>query len=119
MQQYGSTGSLATSHNTKKLTDDLRELAVAANAMQGENLTSNGDELAKKPSSLLDETTLPRHVVKTVGPSGWEHVENAEQWNDLLSRRSREVWADGIVNMIVELIDVHVEETGKEIAKKR
>jgi hypothetical protein len=117
------------------VTDNLRELAAAANAMQGEHVVTATDLQGKKPldfkiahdaspsasqpcgifhqnqpgsTSLAgtETTALPRYTIKTVGPSGWEHIENAEQWSDLLLRRGHEVWADGVVNMIVELVDV-------------
>lgn len=53
-------------------------------------------------------TALPRYAIKTVGTEGWETIANAQQWSDLLLRRSRDVWADGVVNLVVELVDVHV-----------
>jgi hypothetical protein len=116
------------------VTDNLRELAAAANAMQGEHVAATASH-GQKPlhaktvndahppatqppgivqqnqlnsNSLADieTTSLPLYTIKTVGPSGWEHIENAEQWSDLLLRRGREVWADGVVNMIVELVDI-------------
>jgi hypothetical protein len=101
LQKHGSTSSLGTKDRSNNLTDNLRELAAAANAMQG-------DTAAPGVIKCPDETALlPRYVIKTVGLDGWEHVEDAEQWTNLLARRSREVWADGVVNMIVELVDVH------------
>jgi hypothetical protein len=116
------------------VTDNLRELAAAANAMQGEHVTAT-DSHGQKPqdaktvndahppasrplgvvqqnqlisNSLADTETisLPLYIIKTVGPSGWEHIENAEQWSDLLLRRGYEIWADGVVNMIIELVDI-------------
>jgi hypothetical protein len=130
-QNTCSTSLLATINtinNSSNLTDNLRELAAAANAMQSDNNIINGEGSAKKnidmvttneggtlgdggaiaADSLADpETTLlPRHVIKTVGPNGWEVIEDAEQWSNLLMRRGLEVWADGVVNMIVELVDI-------------
>lgn len=107
---------LATHSSTAKtdtLTDNLQELAAAANAMQGDNT----DALAKK--SAHEAASLPRHVIKTVGPNGWEYIADAEQWADLLARRGREVWADGVVNVVVELVDVQVEETSEEMEEER
>jgi hypothetical protein len=121
--------------NLDNVTDNLRELAAAANAMQGENVIAGME--SQKPlnskttddahpstyqpldtvqqaqfnlSSVADSehTSLPRYTIRTVGPNGWEHIENAEQWSGLLLRRGHEVWADGVVNMIVEMVDVPV-----------
>jgi hypothetical protein len=101
LQKHDSTSSLGTKERSNNLTDNLRELAAAANAMQG-------DHAAPGITEYPDEAALlPRYVIKTVGLDGWEHVEDAEQWTNLLARRSREIWADGVVNMIVELVDVH------------
>ncbi|KAH3972333.1 hypothetical protein HBI13_004680 [Parastagonospora nodorum] len=102
MRQGSSTAK------TDTLTDNLQELAAAANAMQGDDT----DPLAKEPTH--EAALLPRHVIKTVGPTGWEYIADAEQWADLLARRSREVWADGVVNVVVELVDVGVEEVGED-----
>ncbi|KAF2031320.1 hypothetical protein EK21DRAFT_63466 [Setomelanomma holmii] len=78
-----------------QLTDTLQELAAAANAMQNDNITDVGQRSSR----------LPIYNIKTVGPTGWEVIQNAEQWSDLLQRRSQEVWADGIVNIVVELTE--------------
>lgn len=51
---------------------------------------------------------LPRHTIKTVGPNGWEIIGNEGQWCDLLARRGHEIWVDGTINLIVELVDVPV-----------
>lgn len=105
-----------TTEEPDDVTDNLRELAAAANAMQGDSIMTDTQAHAKKSASLSD-SLLPRYIIKTVGPDGWEFVENEQQWNHLLLRRSREVWADGILNMVVELTDVRMEEKGKEGAK--
>jgi hypothetical protein len=131
-----------TSNNLNVITDNLRELAAAANAMQGDNaagMDSNDEKLIVSksaneaqtsqqaststpqipgtiPQVQLDSVTvacsepicLPRYTIKTVGPHGWEYIDNAEQWTDLLLRRSQEVWTDGVVNMIVEMVNVPV-----------
>jgi hypothetical protein len=124
-----------SSDSSDAVTDNLRELAAAANAMQGEHIvTATGSQgqkpldsktahdappSASQPCGIFQQnqltstsfagtgtTALPRYTIKTVGPNGWEHIENVEQWNDLLLRRGHEVWADGVVNMVVELVDV-------------
>jgi hypothetical protein len=92
-------------------TDNLRELAAAANAMQGDSSITGTDGLVPNTTGTIDGTgpetdLLPRYIVKTVGSDGWETIENAEQWSTLLERIGHEVWADGVVNMIVELVDV-------------
>jgi hypothetical protein len=74
--------------------DSLRELAAAANAMQSDG------------SMVVEGDLLPRYAIKTVGSAGWETVENAEEWKGLLERRGSEVWADGVVTVVVELVDV-------------
>jgi hypothetical protein len=92
-------------------TDSLRELAAAANAMQGDGSIAGTDRLVPSNTGVIDVTGpetdfLPQYIVKTVGSDGWETIENAEQWSNLLERRGYEVWADGVVNVIVELVDV-------------
>jgi hypothetical protein len=96
------------------LTDNLRELAAAANAMQGDSTLT--DSRAQKLSDA-SYSSLPRHVIKTVGSGGFETIDDALDWGDLLLRRSREVWADGKLNMIVELVGLRLGEEGKEVAE--
>ncbi|KAH7078984.1 hypothetical protein BKA63DRAFT_409058 [Paraphoma chrysanthemicola] len=82
------------------VTDNLQELAAAANAMQGEHAAHVG-----RDSPVLDSARLPACLIKTVGPTGWEIIDSAEEWNALLQRRGSDVWADGVVNLVVELVD--------------
>jgi hypothetical protein len=103
-----------TSAAPANLTKSLRELAAAANAMQGENNNTPTEWFEKKVDGA---SLLPRYVVKTVGTSGWEYIDNTEQWKDLLARRSVEVWADGVVNVVVELVDVSVGVSSKEVGE--
>ena len=140
-QQQCHTGAPASMKTTNDLTNNLRELAAAANAIQSSDNGCGAESRVHKgltlpttsaintsstrtmhkeittawhtqpaPFDLLDpdSTWLPRYVIKTVGHNGWEVIENAEQWDDLLSRRGREVWADGVINMVVELVDIPV-----------
>ncbi|KAH7078283.1 hypothetical protein FB567DRAFT_131779 [Paraphoma chrysanthemicola] len=86
--------------SSDRLTDNLQELAAAANAMQGEHAAHVG-----RDSPGLDVVRLPAYVIKTVGPSGWEVIDSADEWNGLLKGRASEVWADGVVNLVVELVD--------------
>jgi hypothetical protein len=111
-QRSGSTA--APSSQPDNLTDNLRELAAAANAMQGDSAMT--DTRAQKLSDP-SYSSLPRHVIKTVGPGGFETIDDALDWENLLLRRSREVWADGKLNMIVELVDLRLGEEGKEVAE--
>jgi hypothetical protein len=111
-QRSGST--TAPPPQPDKLKDNLRELAAAANAMQGDSAMT--DTRAQKLSGA-SYSSLPRHVIKTVGSGGFETIDNALDWEDLLLRRSREVWADGKLNMIVELVDFRLGEEGKEVAE--
>lgn len=100
--------------------DSLRELAAAANAMQSDTVATsteaNGHRkdlnptraISSSPGTDTAASALPRYVIKTVGPDGWETVANSQQWIELLMRRSRDVWSDGVVNLVVELVDVPV-----------
>jgi hypothetical protein len=144
LAHHGSSpGGPTTSENPNVATDNLRELAAAANAMQGDNVVAGIESHNEKPidpksttevrtsqeaSTSTSQNTgvllqtqlgsvitvdseltfLPRYTVKTVGPSGWEYIESADQWTDMLLRRSQEVWADGVVNMIIEMAEVPV-----------
>jgi hypothetical protein len=134
-QNQGPNGMSAVTALPNNLTDNLRELAAAANAIQSDNITGNAETAVNEPTSTgmvsdpsvlppsqdslaasqppsnPEPTLLPRYVIKTVGPSGWEYIKDAGQWKDLLSRRSVDIWADGVVNMIVDLVDVP---TGQE-----
>ncbi|KAL5115944.1 hypothetical protein ACEQ8H_006166 [Pleosporales sp. CAS-2024a] len=110
-------------HHHHHSDDNLRELAAAANAMQDAGSGPSSSSSSSSSSKLLaldcsssspppppGEETLPppRHcVVKSVGSEGWVKIESAKQWSELLSQRSREVWADGVVNIVVELNSGH------------
>lgn len=116
-----------TTRTEDKLGDDtnnLRDMAAAANAIQGNDADGDGSPhtgelqspsndaaLTAQPSPLASNQAdpgpaarLPQHIIKTVGPTGWEVIENDEQWRDLLLRRAHEIWADGVVNVVVELV---------------
>jgi hypothetical protein len=89
-------------------TNNLRELAAAANAMQNDTIMASTETSPSRVDDSAPTAALPRYAIKTVGTEGWDTIGNAQQWSDLLLRRSRDVWADGVVNLVVELIDVHV-----------
>jgi len=115
-QENSSKQSSPAQTKLQDHTNSLQTMAAAANAMQGDSAAGSGRATVpdtSKPQNNddamdLDVARLPRYVMKTIGPNGWEVIENAEQWNDMLLRRGQEVWADGIVNMVVELVDIHV-----------
>jgi len=146
-QEHRYKGSPAATDTLNDFTNNLRELAAAANAMQNNDAGAGGEMQGQKGTGLPtisetsaserpntdttqpirqesdtapqaqlasldltdpDATLLPRYVIKTIGLNGWEVIDNAEQWNDLLARRGHEVWADGVINMIVELVEIPV-----------
>lgn len=74
--------------------ENLRGIAVAANALQHDDVTSNEAQKAR---------TLPSHVIKTVGPDGWVVIRDSVQWVELLMRNANAIWADKVMNVVVEL----------------
>jgi hypothetical protein len=109
-----TSGSTATSPEPDNLTDNLRELAAAANAMQGDSAMA--DMRAQKPSNS-SESSFPRYIIKTLGSGGFETISNTQEWNDLLLRTSREIWADGKLNLIVESVDIRAGEEARDVAE--
>lgn len=49
---------------------------------------------------------LPRYIIKTVGPEGWRTIGNAKEWYAMLLEKAYAVWADGVCNVLVELLDL-------------
>ncbi|CAO2657393.1 Nn.00g035190.m01.CDS01 [Neocucurbitaria sp. VM-36] len=49
---------------------------------------------------------LPRYVIKTVGPDGWKIISNAKNWYDVLLEKAFAIWADGVCNVLIELVDI-------------
>ncbi|KZM19792.1 uncharacterized protein EKO05_0004082 [Ascochyta rabiei] len=76
--------------------ENLRGLAAAANALQPDK-----DDQLRPPTPTHDVS--PRYTVKTIGPMGWQVVDNAETWYHVLTERAFAAWADGVCNFIVEL----------------
>ncbi|KAF9698866.1 hypothetical protein EKO04_003187 [Ascochyta lentis] len=74
--------------------ENLRGLAAAANALQPDK----DDQQPRLPTP-----THPHFTVKTIGPLGWQVVDNAETWYHVLTERAFATWADGVCNFIVEL----------------
>ncbi|KAJ4374118.1 hypothetical protein N0V83_002859 [Neocucurbitaria cava] len=53
-----------------------------------------------------DVSLLPPYVIKTIGPDGWKVISNAKDWYDVLLEKAFAVWADGVCNVLVELVDL-------------
>jgi hypothetical protein len=54
----------------------------------------------------VETQLLPRYVIKSIGPEGWREIRNADDWYSVLREKAFAVWADGVCNVLVELIDV-------------
>jgi hypothetical protein len=117
-------------------TDNLRGLAAAANALQSEHtqqgpgqpfptistarhsFPEDASGVPPTPVSAVNEThtfnighghdaeLLPRFVIKSIGPEGWREIRNADDWYSVLREKAFAVWADGVCNVLVELVDV-------------
>jgi hypothetical protein len=104
------------SHNTSlKDTDNLRGLAVAANALHSPTIdpvTSHNGHTTPPDVPIAPKSAEPKsaqYTVKTIGPTGWQVIDNAETWYHVLTERAFATWADGVCNIIVEL---HKAKTG-------
>jgi hypothetical protein len=115
--------------------DNLRGLAAAANALQSgdahhgpgiipaetiAHFSSSEHTISVPPTpiSAVDNTPmfdmhhesgaelLPRYIVKSIGPEGWREIRNADDWYSVLREKAFAVWADGVCNVLVELVDV-------------
>ncbi|KAF2823501.1 hypothetical protein CC86DRAFT_372447 [Ophiobolus disseminans] len=86
----------------ERTSDETTQLACKKPA------TAPQAQLATLDLTDHDAALLPRYVIKTIGLNGWEFIENAEQWGDLLLRRGFDIWADGVINLIVELVEIPV-----------
>ncbi|KAI4692315.1 uncharacterized protein J4E84_003284 [Alternaria hordeiaustralica] len=114
-------------------TDNLRGLAAAANALQTEHAlhgtsspfnglpqSSEDDNVSILPTptsavsthpvfpvdSHAETRSLPRYAIKSVGPQGWRDIRNADDWYSVLREKAFAVWADGVCNVLVELVEV-------------
>ncbi|EUC29514.1 hypothetical protein COCCADRAFT_40101 [Bipolaris zeicola 26-R-13] len=112
--------------------NNLRGLAAAANALQTEDVPQGPVAISKctgmppaddvsdvlpPPASAaalrptMDKCNnsgsrlLSRCVIKSIGPDGWRHIRNADDWYSVLREKAFAVWADGICNVVVELVD--------------
>ncbi|KAI4637954.1 hypothetical protein J4E83_000772 [Alternaria metachromatica] len=113
-------------------TDNLRGLAAAANALQTEHAlhgtsssfnglpqSSEDDHASILPTptsavsnhpvfpadSHAETKSLPRYAIKSIGPQGWRDIRNADDWYSVLREKAFAVWADGVCNVLVELVD--------------
>lgn len=49
---------------------------------------------------------LPRYIIKSLGSEGWREIRNVDDWYSVLREKVFAVWADGVCNVLVELVDV-------------
>ena len=52
-----------------------------------------------------DAKLLSRCVVKSIGPGGWREIRSAEDWYSMLREKAFAIWADGVCNVLVEVVD--------------
>ena len=113
-------------------TDNLRGLAAAANALQTEHALhgtsspfnglpqSSEDDNASilpTPTSVVsthpvcpvdshaETKSLAHYAIKSIGPQGWRDIRNVDEWYSVLREKAFSVWADGVCNVIVELVE--------------
>jgi hypothetical protein len=84
-----------------KVDENLRGIAVAANALQRDDTPAATTALT--PVEANKARLLPPHVIKTVGPDGWVIIKDSLQWCKLLLRNANAVWADKVINVVIEL----------------
>lgn len=77
--------------------ENLRGLAAAANALQPDK----NDQ--KHQPCIPTCNASSRYTIKTIGPAGWQTIDNAETWYHILTERAFATWADGVCNIIIEL----------------
>lgn len=54
--------------------------------------------------SDADTRLLSCCVIKSLGPEGWRQICNADDWCSVLREKAFAVWADGICNVLVEMV---------------
>ncbi len=123
------------SPNIEPGTDNLRGLAAAANALQTEHPVhgaassaavdsqtpvDDSPSVLPTPTSAVSHhsvfpvdshtktTSFPRYTIKSIGSQGWRDVRNADDWYSVLREKAFAVWADGVCNVLVELVDFAV-----------
>jgi len=40
-----------------------------------------------------------------MGPNGWREIRSMDDWYSVLREKAFSVWADGVCNVLVELVD--------------
>jgi hypothetical protein len=48
---------------------------------------------------------FPRYIVKSISPEGWREIRSADDWYSVLREKAFAIWADGVCNVLVELVD--------------
>ncbi|KAF1938643.1 hypothetical protein EJ02DRAFT_18494 [Clathrospora elynae] len=118
--------------------DNLRGLAAAANALQTDDpqheLSTSGEPSIADPSSSKntlplfptadsagnsnsvfntdndpEARLLPRYVIKTTGSDSRRDIRSADDWYSVLREKAFSVWADGVCNVLVELVDISLD----------
>ncbi|USP82737.1 hypothetical protein yc1106_10011 [Curvularia clavata] len=110
--------------------NNLRGLAAAANALQTEHVPQVSIAMSRSTSGatasevpLVEEVSptsasaVPLHstsdadkrllsccVIKSLGPEGWRQICNADDWYSVLREKAFAVWADGVCNVLVEMV---------------
>ncbi|KAH6878343.1 hypothetical protein BKA58DRAFT_93524 [Alternaria rosae] len=130
--RYPELSMSIAAHDVEPGTDNLRGLAAAANALQtehalrGTSSSFNGlaqvameDNVSNFPTptsatsnhpafpvdSHAETRSLPRYAIKSIGPQGWRDIRNADNWYSVLREKAFAVWADGVCNVLVELVE--------------
>lgn len=97
-------------------------LAMPSAAEPGATAASRASSASSKANpaqgivamSHIDEhessTAVPRHVIKTIGASGWSIIDTEQDWYHVLREKAFAVWADGVCNVLVELIDATLDD---------
>lgn len=111
--------------------NNLRGLAAAANALQTEHIppasvamsrsTSGAtaieiplaEEAFQAPISVVplhsmtndsDKRLLSSCIIKSLGAEGWRRICSADDWYSVLREKALAVWADGVCNVLVEIL---------------
>lgn len=96
---------------------NLGGLAAAANALQTEHASQASISMSRSTSeatatevrvhqtSDADKRLLLCCVIKSLGPEGWRQICNADDWYSVLMEKAFAVWADGVCNVLVEMVD--------------
>ncbi|KAH7402637.1 hypothetical protein BKA66DRAFT_5978 [Pyrenochaeta sp. MPI-SDFR-AT-0127] len=77
--------------------DDAFSVAPSTSELKGHQVFDDTDAELK---------LLPHHVIKTIGPEGWRIISNAKEWYAMLLEMAFAIWADGVCNVLVELVDM-------------